>query len=138
MRRPVLAIAAVLACAVALPAAAQDLSRACPKANEVTWEHLLGTWRAEVQGHGTSVLVLQRHPELAESVRGTIDRDGARLEVAGDVEDGDLTLEESANGVNISATWLGDVVEGSCGREVRGAWTSEASPIEFPFVMKKQ
>ena len=39
--------------------------------------------------------------------------------LVGDVDDGQLTLEESLDGKRISATWVGEVVEGSCAREIR-------------------
>ena len=57
--------------------------------------------------------------------------------LAGDVDDGELTLEESVNGQNISATWLGDVVEGSCGREIRGTWKAEGQAAWRGFVLRK-
>jgi hypothetical protein len=34
--------------------------------------------------------------------------------------------------------WLGDVVEGSCGREIRGAWKAEGSATQIQFVLRKQ
>ena len=58
--------------------------------------------------------------------------------MAGDVEDGELTLEESADGVHIAATWLGDVVQGSCGREIRGTWTLDGQQAGSPFILRKQ
>ena len=119
--------------------AAQVAHAACPKAGEVTQRHLLGLWRAEFEGQAQgATLLLEKHPELAESVRGGINRDGERGEVAGDVDDGEFTLEESANGINISATWLGDVVEGSCGREIRGTWQGEGERRAHDFVLRKQ
>jgi hypothetical protein len=128
----------LLAVALAWCAAA-NAQDACPKAAEVTQRHLLGLWRAEFEGLAQgATLLLERHPELAESVRGGINRNGERGEVAGDVDDGEFTLEESANGVNISATWLGDVVEGSCGREIRGTWQAEGERRAHGFVLRKQ
>jgi len=124
--------------AAALPALAQAPAD-CPSANEVDQRHLIGTWSAEVEGErGLLTLVLIKHPELAETVRGTLTRDGQVVQLAGDVDDGELTLEESVNGVNISATWLGEVVDGSCGREVRGQWKPEASTRALAFVLRKQ
>jgi hypothetical protein len=70
-----------------------------------------------------ATLLLEKHPEYAASFSGAINRNGERRQVAGDIEDGEFTLEESADGVHIAATWVGDVVEGSCGREIRGTWT---------------
>jgi hypothetical protein len=105
----------------------------------VSQQHLLGLWRAEFEGLAQgATLLLEKHPEFAESVRGAINRDGERGMVAGDVEDGEFTLEESANGVNIRATWLGDVEEESCGREIRGRWQAEGDKVSRPFVLRKQ
>ena len=130
-----LAVAAAMLCA---PLQAQDLSRGCPKATEVTHEHLLGMWRAEFEGQPLgATLLLEPHPELKESVRGAINRNGERADVSGDVDDGEFTLEESENGINISATWVGDVVEGSCGREIRGYWELGANKLRRNFVLRK-
>jgi hypothetical protein len=124
--------------AAALPALAQTAAD-CPPAAQVTQRHLIGTWKAEVEGQrGSFTLALAKHPEFAESVRGTMERAGKIIQLAGDVDEGELTLEESANGVNISATWLGEVVEGSCGREMRGQWKAEGNPRTHAFVMRKQ
>ena len=132
------AIAQAWCAAVNAQDAAQVAHAACPKAGEVTLRHLLGLWRAEFEGQAQgATLLLEKHPELAESVRGGINRDGERGEVAGDVDDGEFTLEESANGINISATWLGDVVEGSCGREIRGTWQAEGGRRALSFVLRK-
>lgn len=111
----------------------------CPHASEVGQAQLLGLWRAEVQGVGhAGMLLLEKHALYAESFSGTINRDGDRRPVAGDVEDGEFTLEESADGKRISATWIGEVVEGSCGREIRGTWTIDGEPAGRPFVLRKQ
>ncbi len=100
--------------------------------------HLQGHWRAELQA-SAAMLQLGPHPELAHSVRGTVQRGGTTAQVSGDVDDGDLTLEESINGTNISATWTGRVVDGSCGKEIRGSWTQSTSPdTPQPFVLRKQ
>ena len=129
--------------AVCMGGYAQDnalsLAVACPRAGEVTQLHLLGLWRATFEGLAQgATLLLEQHPEFAGSVRGAINRNGDRALLAGDVEDGEVTLEESANGTNISATWLGDVVEGSCGREIRGTWQAEGDSQARPFLLRKQ
>jgi hypothetical protein len=111
----------------------------CPSAGEVAQRHLIGTWKAQVEGErDVLTLVLVKHPEFAETVRGTLTRAGQVIQLAGDVDEGALTLEESANGVNISATWLGDVVEGSCGREVRGQWQAKGDARSVAFVLRRQ
>ncbi len=138
--RPVLLLAVAAACAsAAAQGASQAAAAACPKAAEMSQPHLLGMWRAEFEGLAQgATLLLEPHPELADSVRGAINRDGERAQVAGDVDEGEFTLEESVNGVNISATWLGDVVEGSCGREIRGTWQAEGARRALAFVLRKQ
>jgi len=123
---------ALLACAATAHAAD------CPKAGDFAQAHLIGTWRGSVEGAGPVSIKLEKHPEFAETVRGFLERDGKRVALAGDVDDGELTLEESADGTHISAAWLGDVVEGSCGREIRGTWKAEGAPQQRPFVLEKQ
>jgi hypothetical protein len=128
-----------LALASALVCAHAQQAMPCPKADEVAQKDLLGRWRAEFEGLPQgATLVLKKHPEFAETLRGAIDRNGERAQLAGDVEDGELTLEESVNGTNISAVWLGDVVEGSCGREIRGAWKAEGNPRQYQFILRKE
>jgi hypothetical protein len=110
----------------------------CPRPDEVAPADLLGDWRAQIDGQPPTIVHLARHPESTGTARGWLDRDGQRIELAGDVDEGELTLEESRDGKRISAVWLGDVVEGSCGREIRGTWKAEGTPIERPFVLRKQ
>ncbi|MES2785512.1 MAG: hypothetical protein V4684_08625 [Pseudomonadota bacterium] len=133
----VLSGAALLAATHSLPVAAQNVSRACPKASEVTFAHLLGQWRAQIEGAADATLVFVRHPQY-RGVRGTINRGGERSELSGEVHDGEFLLEESTDGVAISATWVGEVAPGSCGREVRGNWRLERDKIERAFVLRKQ
>ena len=72
------------------------------------------------------------------------DKDGhaPTAALAGDVEDGFVILDESSNNISISGTWNGQLVEGSCGREVKGLWkdTSASAPPDapdVPFTLKK-
>ena len=110
----------------------------CPTPAQTTVPHLYGLWRAEFEGLPQgATLLLERHREYAQSVSGEVNRNGERGKVAGDLEEGEFTLEESADGVRISATWLGDVVEGSCGREIRGVWKPEGGGAERAFRMRK-
>ena len=44
---------------------------------------------------------------------------------------------QSADGQRITSTWIGDVVEGSCGKEIRGTWQAGGSGQAHSFVMKK-
>ncbi|MDT0140752.1 hypothetical protein [Acidovorax sp. PRC11] len=126
------------AAASAAAATPRPSTPGCPDAEDTTHRQLIGTWSAELEGGGTARVVLRPHPELAQSVRGTVERDGATAQAAGDVDDGDLTLEESLNGKNISATWIGRVVDGSCGKEIRGTWTNAQDNRPLPFVLRRQ
>ncbi|GAA4417326.1 hypothetical protein GCM10023090_00700 [Acidovorax lacteus] len=108
---------------------------------DTTHRHLIGEWTAQL-GSGAdaaaTTLTLVQHPELAHSVRGHLQRGPLRVLLSGDVEDGDLTLEESENGTNISATWIGRVVDGRCGQEIRGTWTHPSSSRTLAFVLRKR
>jgi hypothetical protein len=118
-------------------AAAQAQDAACPKAQDMTHRHLTGLWRAEFEGLTQgATLLLDQHPELQESVRGAVNRDGERAEVSGDVDDGEVTLEESINGVNISATWLGTMEDGSCGLTIKGTWQGAGDTPPRVFVLR--
>lgn len=119
------------------PGAALAQPVACPLRGEVELVHLLGQWRAEFEGLPGATLQVEKHPAYALSFAGGIERESGRGRIVGDVEDGALTLEESADGQRIAATWLGDVVEGSCGREIRGTWQATGAADAVPFVLKK-
>jgi hypothetical protein len=51
-------------------------------------------------------------------------------------------LDESSNNVNITGTWNGEMVRGSCGRMFTGTWkdTSSSAPADLPgiaFTLRK-
>jgi hypothetical protein len=130
---------------LALGANALAQAAACIDADQVSHQTLLGLWEAQLSAPGeqpssagTVRLELTPHPELAASVRGRLQRAGAEALLAGDVDQGDFTLEESINGKNISATWIGQVVPDSCGKEIRGTWTQATPPLSLSFVLRKQ
>ena len=120
------------------PAPAASSSSACPSASATSPQHLYGLWQVQ-WGDGTAPAELQlgRHPEFAESVRGSLRRAGQLAQVVGDLEDGDFTLEESENGRNIAATWIGRIVDPSCGKEIRGTWTYANPPRSTSFTLRK-
>lgn len=98
-----------------------------------------------MQGQAVSGLVSPAGALLTNSGQPSNDRNSAhppptelQLLVAGDVDDGVLTLEESADGTTISATWLGEVVPGSCGKTIQGHWSSSASAVRLVFQLVKQ
>jgi hypothetical protein len=112
---------------------------ACPTPAQVTPLFLYGLWRAEFDGQAQGATVLfEKHTELADSVAGGVNRDGVKTLLAGDIDEGAVTLEESDNGQNISATWTGEVVDGSCGKEIRGEWRGAAGEPALRFVLRKR
>lgn len=122
------------------PAASASRSQpaaTCPNAQDVEALQLVGLWHAQFEGLPRgATLLLEPHREYAGSLSGAIDRDGERGKVAADLDDDGFTLEESSDGVHIAATWLGDVVEGSCGNEIRGSW-EPAKGTARAFVMRR-
>lgn len=134
---------------------ASNTAAACLAATDMTHQHLQGVWHAQFQtvapagsenaatdiGPTTATVHLGAHPELAQSVRGTVQRGAVTAQVSGDVDEGDFTLEESINGINISATWTGRMVDASCGKEINGIWNN-ATPLPgsapVTFVLRKQ
>ncbi len=110
---------------------------ACPAPQAVQSADVVGLWRATFDTLPPATLLLEPHPELRQSVAGAVNRDGARALVAGDVDDGELNLDESAGGVTIDAVWTGQVSESSCGREIRGHWRRAGSDTRHAFVMRR-
>lgn len=137
---PGIGAAAVLAAMLALAsplAGAQAPLPACPPVAELRNVHLFGLWRAEIDGQHAGTLLLEQHREYAMSFGGMLNRAGERSMVAGDIEDGEFTLEESADGKRIAAAWLGDVEPASCGREIRGTWTPDGKQQGRAFILRK-
>ena len=133
----------IAACALSISATAQNSTKnvgppSCPLPAQVEPVHLYGLWRAEFTGLAQgATLLFEKHAERTGSVRGAINRNGVRALIAGDVDGGEFTLEESDDGVHISATWLGTVVKDSCGQEIRGSWSHAASDRAYLFVLRK-
>ena len=125
---------------------------ACPAAKSIRAPQLYGIWQVSFtsQPSGlpkTAIILLEKHGEFADSLSGIVSRDlppaaantpghAAKAALAGDVEDGFLILDESSNYISISGTWNGQLVEASCGREVKGVWkdTSTSAPPDAPDV----
>ena len=138
----------IASCALSTGATAQNnadslVAITCPAAADVSTVRLFGPWQAQVDtGPGNAprqaTLNLERNPELSESLSGTITRGATKALVAGDVDNGVFTLEESVDGNAITATWTGQVVEGSCGREIRGVWKNVLDQTEHNFILRKQ
>ena len=145
--QPWIAIIFIATCARWTGATAQNLINPaspanCPQAADLSAVHLYGLWRAEFEGLPQPATVLfERHAELTGSVSGHINRGGAKAQIAGDVDEGELALDESLDGQNISATWTGTVVDNTCGKEIRGTWNNTLPGAtghrSHPFVLRK-
>lgn len=110
----------------------------CPEPDQVSPQHVYGLWRAEFAGLSQgATLLFEKHPDWAGSVSGAINRNGERARISADIEQGEFSLEESSDGVQVSAVWQGAVVPGSCGKEIRGTWNSSANRTLYPFVLSK-
>ncbi len=128
---------------------------ACLNPKSIKAPQLYGIWQVTFANPPaglpkTAVMLLEKHEEFADSLSGIVSRDlvtasghAAKAALAGDVEDGFVILDESSNNISISGTWNGQLVETSCGREVKGVWkdTSASAPPDapdVPFTMVKR
>ena len=134
-------------------AAAPPVLVACPTPLQLQAPQLHGLWRVQFINPPRGLpldasLLLERDAEFRASLAGVVNRDlsgapgaqvaghASRAFLAGDLEEGTVTLDESSNGINITATWNAEVVAGSCGQEIKGVWkdTSEAALPDAPDV----
>jgi len=112
----------------------------CPSsAAELPVTALYGAWEARIEGEaGIATVRLAKHPDYEGSVRGTIERNGARALLAGDIDDdGRLNLDESQDGRAISAVWSGDMQPASCGKEFQGTWRNTRNDSTHPFTLTR-
>jgi hypothetical protein len=144
----------------AKPPAAAATAAPCPAAQQILAPQLYGQWVAVFdkppRGLPARALVqLERHAEFSDSLAGMVQRDlsavpggkvaghAIRAQLAGDIEAGTLLLDESSNGINLTASWDGRIVEGSCGHTIQGVWkdlSNAALPDapDVPFVLTLQ
>lgn len=138
--RLTLAGVALWACAGAAMAAPAGVI--CPGPLDVQAGQLVGRWRAQVPGLWDEAIVeLAPHPHHAGSLAGHVVRGTQRAQAVADLDEGEFTMEESADGIHIDATWLGEPVEGHCGREIRGEirlrGQEDARTPGRPFVLRR-
>ena len=144
-RRPWLSlilVGATLADLVAPCAAQTTPAPACTAAADLVSSQLYGVWQAEVEGQPQpATMTLQANQDYADSVQGTLVRllDGKTLtsQVAGDVDHGVFTLDQSDDGQHINATWVGDVTPNRCDQEIRGIWTDSQLHQPHAFVLHR-
>lgn len=109
----------------------------CPPPAGLTARDLWGLWRVRVEGQPPATLLLERHATRADSVYGEVSRAGVRAQLAGDIEAGELVLDESDDGQRISAVWVARPSDGHCGRQWSGHWRAAGSLRQVPFVMQR-
>ena len=160
MKRRSIAIFLIASCAHINWATAQNSPEnepktACLSAKTIKAPQLYGIWQVTFANPPaglpkTAVMLLEKHEEFSDSLAGIVSRDPvtaaghtAKAKLAGDLEDGFVILDESSNNISITGTWNGQLVEASCGREVKGVWKdTSASALpdapEVPFTMTKR
>lgn len=118
----------------------------CVAAADVTPRQLHGLWHAEWpaaagQAAQAATLRLEPHREFTDSLSGHLRREDAGAvqiaQVAGDLDAGEFTLEESLDGHSVHAVWQGHVNEASCGKEITGTWNSTSDRVLRPFVLRQ-
>ena len=118
-------------------------STVCPDINRLGARALYGAWVVELPEAGLrGTLLLKAHPEFSESLRGEFRLGGQDSIASGDVEGGELNLDESRDGKTLHAFWSGRLVPAACGREIRGTWQpvpQEGKPAgaESSFVLRR-
>lgn len=101
------------------PTADAAAAAACSVPDHLPPAQLSGLWTLTLWAENGSAaepvsrgaLLLERHPEFPDSVRGGLRRNGPRNDltalVSGDVTEGGFHLDESADGQSMSAVWDG-------------------------------
>lgn len=116
---------------------------ACPAPLDVPTAMLYGLWRVsffdgplptdtrlppgKTATHEATVL-FERHPEHEDSLRGAMKSTGTGAAtqptqvvwLSGDLEEGELIMDESEDGERISAVWVAYPTLTGCGKELRG------------------
>ena len=156
MKAPALKLIAMLliaACAHINSATAQtpqqeEPQKGCLDVKIISAVHLYGVWQVRFTNPpagmpASAEMMLEKHEEFGDSLSGAIQRESVttvghagKAAIAGDVDEGVLVLDESSDGVSISAVWNGELVPARCGHEVKGVWkdTSASAPPNAPDV----
>lgn len=115
-----------------------ETSPACSAYSVMTDKQLQGQWQGTISGLDEAVrIVLAPHPEWKGNVKGTVERPGSSFPMVGDVNQGSITLEESADGIHITGTWLGHAVGDSCAHEIQGEFQAGEEAAPQTFVLRK-
>ena len=155
-----IAICAHIHWAMAQNSNKNSLNIPCAATKDIKAPQLYGMWQVTFTNPPSGLppnatMLLKKHEEFSDSLQGVVTRKlpstqsangknghAEKAALAGDVEDGFVILDESSNNISISGTWNGQLVSGTCGREVTGLWKdTSASAVpdapDVPFVLKK-
>jgi hypothetical protein len=119
------------------------LSISCIASKDVMAKDLYGNWVLELKSITeppsliSTRLSFKQNPEFSESLAGQFSLQSKTVEVFGDIEEGALELEESDNGKDISALWMGRIAEGSCGQAITGTRRMLATQTTQQFVLRR-
>lgn len=98
---------------------------ACPDLAQWPAARLHGLWLIELPDLGQQgQLLLRQHPEFRASLRGELLIDGQPSIASGDLEQGELNLDESRDGKSLYAFWTGQLQAEPCGQQIHGHWES--------------
>ena len=120
----------------------------CWTAETLKAEQLYGAWRARFTNPpagfpAEATVQLKQHEEFSESLAGVVSREKRKAELAGDLQDGLLLLDESSDSVSITGTWNGELVKASCGTVFKGVWkdtsnSAAANAPDVPFTLTRR
>lgn len=159
-KEPVTASKSATAPAAAPQANHPALIPECPTPLAVSTGHLYGLWQVDfydgplpADGQAESLrkvtarttILFERHPEHADSLRGAMKplssaqapATTGTVWLSGDLEDGELILDESDNGQRISAVWVAHPALKGCGKILRGNRRLADSDTLQTFTMTK-
>jgi hypothetical protein len=123
----------------------QNASLACPAPQAIVSTDLYGLWNVELgsmdaasplpSSQQRGLVRFEQNPEFEDSIAGWLELGSATVFVAGDIDEGQFSLEESDDGKRISAVWEGSIAKGSCGKTITG--TRRAGEQVGSFVLSK-
>lgn len=144
----------------ASPTSTAVVTAACPAPLEVGTAHMYGLWQVSFsdgplpphsqadtssKDSARTTILFERHPEHTDSLRaamkpivsGNASPATGTVWLSGDLEDGELILDESADGVRISAVWVAHPTRTGCGKVFQGNRRLADSDALQTFTMTK-
>lgn len=118
-----------LFCALAWPAIAAGPAPVSPASH---WLYSAPVTLRGTLGEATIQMQLRPKPD-EEGIEGEYFRFGtsAKVLLAGEVDGGELVMEESENGTDVSGQWIGSID----GQRISGTWQDAEGAVSKPFVL---